>query len=73
MLKILLLVGIFSAIYFFLFRKKGESKRDISREEKREIESEELIPCSECGTLVSEREMLIRGGKFYCSRECAGD
>jgi uncharacterized protein len=67
MLKILLLIAVFVSVYFIFFRKKDKS---VSHDKKDQIEGDELIPCSVCGTLVSEKEILISDGKYFCSKEC---
>jgi uncharacterized protein len=68
MLKILLLISVFTLVYFIFFRKKETNK--VKESPKKKLEGEELIPCSVCGTLVSDREILISNGKYFCSKEC---
>ncbi|MCK9373361.1 MAG: metallothionein [Sulfuricurvum sp.] len=64
MLKLLLFIGVVSAVYFFFFKKKSlPPSNDTSQEEA-------MIPCAQCGTYVQVKETLMRDGKYYCSREC---
>ncbi|NPA56650.1 MAG: hypothetical protein GXO19_02810 [Epsilonproteobacteria bacterium] len=34
-------------------------------------ESETLVECSRCGTFISEKEALTKGGRIFCSHQCA--
>ncbi len=58
-----LLIGIVLLILYFFVRKwikKHENQMP-------QIDSDEMF---ECGTYVSEREMIAAHGKHYCSQEC---
>ncbi|EJF06455.1 hypothetical protein ThvES_00014460 [Thiovulum sp. ES] len=68
MLKILLLISVFILVYFIFFRKKETN--EIKENPKKKLDGEELIPCSVCGTLVTDKEILISNGKYFCSKEC---
>jgi uncharacterized protein len=66
MLKLLLLVGLITAVYYVFFSKKKTltaPKNDNSLEEA-------MIPCSTCGTYVQAKEAFMSSGKYYCSHEC---
>jgi len=65
MLKLLLLIGVLTAVYFLFFKKKsvGPSPRQDSQEDA-------MIPCAECGTYVQLKEALMKDGKYFCSKEC---
>ena len=58
--KILLLVAVVAAVYYFFIKKKPLPK-----------ESETMVECSKCGTFVSNKEAIIKDGRYYCSKECA--
>jgi uncharacterized protein len=70
MLKILLLIFVFTLVYFIFFRKKGEITTKTAEKKEEKETGEELIACSQCGTLVSDKEILISNGKYFCSKEC---
>jgi uncharacterized protein len=66
MLKLLLLIGIITTVYYMFFAKTksiSSSKNDASMDEA-------MIPCAQCGIYVQAKEALIRSGKYYCSVEC---
>jgi len=65
MLKLLLFIGLLSAVYFIFFKKKALTppSSDNSQEEA-------MIPCAACGTYIQIKETFMRDGKYYCSREC---
>ncbi len=67
-IKLLLVAVIVYAIYFVLF-KKPEIKR---KNKKENLDSETMLECSKCGAYVSGDEAIIKDGRFYCSKECAG-
>ncbi len=71
--KFLLLVGIFFAIYIIFFKR---SKKEVSNERKKKSKStpkgDIMMECEKCETFVSEDEAIIKDGKFYCSKQCAG-
>ncbi|WP_457599028.1 PP0621 family protein [Hydrogenimonas sp.] len=76
MLKILLTVAVIAAVYFFLIKKPAVEKRRRERADeeakKPKIDEEIMVECEKCGTFVSSKEMIIVGGHYYCSKECAG-
>lgn len=65
LLKLLLLIGLLSTVYFVFFKKKSLTppSNDHSQEEA-------MIPCATCGTYVQVKESFMKDGKYYCSREC---
>ncbi len=70
-IKLVIVAVIVYAIYFMLFKKPSiEQKSQRNREEN--IDSETMIECAKCGAYVSNNEAIIKDGKFYCSKECAG-
>lgn len=66
MLKWFLLILLFVGIYHLFFRKhtdkpkKPEQKQDSI-----------MLECAECGTYVSSEEVIIKNGKYFCSKECS--
>ncbi len=65
MLKLLLLAGVLTAVYFIFFKKKSLTapKADNTQEEA-------MVPCAKCDTYVQIKEAFMRDGKYYCTREC---
>lgn len=67
--KILILAAIiFGVYYFFIKAKPVENKK--SKKSKKEPE-DIMVECQKCGTYVSNKEAIIKNGKYYCSKECA--
>ncbi|CBG39376.1 PP0621 family protein [Helicobacter mustelae] len=57
-----LLLLILGGIWFF-FREK----KPIVSSKKNE---EEMLECAACGVFASNKEMLLKNGKHYCSKAC---
>ena len=76
MLKILFTIAVVWAIYFFLIKKPqiSEHRKRKAEEAKRKPGKDEeiMVDCEKCGTYVSSHDAIIVGGKYYCSKECAG-
>jgi uncharacterized protein len=76
--KIIILIAILYLIYIIFFKnessKKEKSfkpKNPFKRKEKKE-ETEIMVECEKCGIFLSSKEAIIKDGKYYCSKECAG-
>lgn len=41
------------------------------KKEKKNIDGDTMVECSNCSVFVSQSEAIIKDGKFYCSKECA--
>ncbi len=65
--KLLLLAAIVAGVYYLFIKPKPTLKRPDKRGEE-----EELVECAKCKTFVSSKEAIIKDGKYYCSKECAG-
>lgn len=65
MLKLLLLIGVITAVYFIFFKKK-----EIPSSSKKENYDDAMVPCEECETYVQLKEALMKDGKYFCSKEC---
>lgn len=70
-IKYLLLVIIGYIIYLAFFRKKTIKEEQPKKEQGKKENSDIMIECCECSTFVSEKEAIIKDGKFYCSKTCA--
>ena len=80
MFKILLFFGLlFGAFYFFYYKVKtffnnllyppqteGKEKKTY-----RQINKGEMVKCPVCDTYFPENTGYKKGGKLYCSEECA--
>ena len=60
--KILLLALIIGGVYYFFIKKKPIENK----------ETDVMVECDKCGTYVSNKEAIIKDGKYYCSKKCAG-
>ncbi len=79
-LKILVLLIIIYIIYLIFFKPQTLSvkkernfkpKNPFKRKEKKE-DTEIMVECEKCGIFISSKEAIIKDGKYYCSKECAG-
>jgi uncharacterized protein len=72
-MKALLLAGILFVIYIMFFKKTDNvEKRSNKKATKPTPKGDIMMACEECETFVSEDEAIIKDGKFYCSKKCAG-
>ena len=60
--KILLIAAVIGGIYYFFIKKKPTLTDN---------ETDTMVECDKCGTFVSNKEAIIKNGKYYCSKECA--
>lgn len=73
LMKALALVAIFFIIYIMFFKKPNkELQADRKKNKKTTPKGDVMMECEECETFVSEDEAIIKDGKFYCSKKCAG-
>ena len=71
-LKVLLVIVVIAVVYFLLIKKKPEIAKDKkkTKNDKNEIQSDEMIECATCGTYVSIDDTILSNNKYYCSKEC---
>jgi len=67
--KLLLLIGIIAAVYYFYFKPKSVTKKT-TNPPRREEKDQEMVECRSCGTFITLDDALIKGGHYYCSKEC---
>ena len=72
-LKLLLIIGVTTAVYFMFFKKKpiqntSSPKKD---EKKEKLEANDMIECPTCGIYSELDDSVLSNGKYYCSSECA--
>ncbi|MDR3347948.1 MAG: hypothetical protein LBN32_04970 [Helicobacteraceae bacterium] len=58
------LIGFCALIAIFIFGRKKQHNHN--------SEIEELIKCENCGIYISQKEAIIKSGKYFCSKSCAG-
>ncbi|MDR3162394.1 MAG: hypothetical protein LBT81_00835 [Helicobacteraceae bacterium] len=63
MTRFLVLFVLFFAFFYWLFRKIGGKK------ENKEVV--DTIKCERCGVYAARSEAVVKGGRCYCSKECA--
>ncbi|MFK5882605.1 MAG: PP0621 family protein [Sulfurospirillum sp.] len=69
----LLIFGLVVFIVYTLFFKSSRGKvRQEKKRDKKKIDSDTMVECANCSVFVSESEAIIKDGRFYCSKECAG-
>ncbi|MBA1438474.1 MAG: hypothetical protein FAF05_05755 [Epsilonproteobacteria bacterium] len=66
-LKLLLIIGVITTVYFLFIKKKPLQNTT----EKRNDKPNDMIECSSCGVYVEISETILSNGKYYCSQECA--
>ncbi|NPA81031.1 MAG: hypothetical protein GXO31_00280 [Epsilonproteobacteria bacterium] len=65
-------------IYIVFFKKENllskvkEAAKKTDKKKRDKEESEVMVECSKCGIFISSKEAVIKDGKYYCSKECAG-
>ncbi len=73
LIKALALGAIFFVIYIIFFKKSNkEVQQTRKKSKKQEPRGDVMMECNECETFVNEDEAIIKDGKFYCSKKCAG-
>ncbi|MDR0746293.1 MAG: metallothionein [Helicobacteraceae bacterium] len=64
MAKFLLLLAVSFAFFYWFFSKIGVKKRGNK-------EVVDTIKCERCGVYAARSEAIVKGGRYYCSKECA--
>jgi len=68
----LLVFAVVVFIVYTLFFKSSRGKVEQPKKKNRQNESDTMVECAKCSVFISETEAIIKDGKFYCSKECAG-
>ena len=68
-LKLLLVVGVISIVYF-MFIKKKPTLTPTMKKKKDELEANDMVACVECGVYVEVSESILSNAQYYCSNEC---
>ncbi len=65
-------------VYQIFFKKENiiskvkRASKESAKKKEEKIESETMVECQKCGIFISSKEAIIKDGKYYCSKECAG-
>ena len=68
----LLVFAVVVFIVYTLFFKSSRGKVEQPKKKNRQKDSDTMVECVKCSVFVSEKDAIIKDGKFYCSKECAG-
>ena len=67
----LLVIVIVIAVVYFMFKKKPLKNRTKSNYKKdEEVESNDMVECSACGTYSELSDTIISNNKYFCCQEC---
>lgn len=69
-LKYLLFIGVFVAIYFYLFKKKPIEHTQNNDTKKDKTKSSDMVECATCGIYCELDDAILSVNKYYCSNEC---
>jgi len=70
MFKLIIFGVVVYVIYLLFFKNKGITST--KGKSLKKDDSDTMVECSKCSTFVSAKEAIVKDGKFYCSKECAG-
>ena len=74
--KLLIFALIVFIVYTLFFKtSRGDvqyKNKTKSRKRDNKNDSDTMVECAKCSVFVSEKDAIIKDGKFYCSKECAG-
>lgn len=70
--KILILAAIIAGVYYFFIKAKPIENKSKNRKTKKDEGEDIMVECETCKTYVSSKEAIIKNGKYYCSKKCAG-
>ncbi|WP_297578368.1 PP0621 family protein [uncultured Helicobacter sp.] len=68
MLKFFLLILFLVGVYLLFFRKNQQKP---TKNDFKSMQDSIMLECTQCGTYVSNEEVIIKDSKYYCSKECA--
>jgi len=75
-------MGLFKVIFFFLFfwslfryikKVFVMSGWNNSQPQQKTLKNEALVACSKCGVYVPQSDLIMAGGKSFCSKNCADE
>ena len=68
-LKLLLVIGVIGAVYFFFIKKKPLKKSPKSKTADKE-QANDMVECTTCGTYAELDDCILSNNKYYCCSEC---
>ncbi len=71
-MKLLLIIGVISFVYFFFIKKKPaiETKESPKTKKKEKLQGTDMIECPSCGIFFEVDDGILSGNTYYCSSEC---
>jgi len=70
-LKVLLVLGVISIVYFMFIKKKPTSlDKDTKAKKADDIKANDMVECATCGVYTEVSESFLSGASYYCSKEC---
>ena len=70
-LKVLLVIGVISIVYFMFIKKKPSSVEKKSAQKRDDdAVANDMVECSSCGVYIEINEAILSSAKYYCSNEC---
>ncbi len=70
--KLLVFGVVVFIVYTLFFKSNRGTVEQPKKRKKKKLDSDTMVECTNCSVFVSETEAIIKDGKFYCSKECAG-
>ena len=68
--KLLLIVGVIAAVYFFFIKKSMPLTKERKADQKNHEDDETMVECATCSTYISINEAIQVSETYYCSTEC---
>lgn len=69
-MKLLLIIGVISIVYFMFIKKKPVQNSTNGSNES--LETNDMVECAACGTYTAVSDAIISNNKYFCSNECLG-
>ena len=69
-LKLLLVIGVIYAVYFFFIKKKPQVQGGSKNATRDKAEPNEMVECASCGVYCELEEAILSNARYYCSQEC---
>lgn len=67
-LAVIIIVGYIIYVKFFKKPKQAPGNQN----EFKKTDSSIMVSCDKCHTFVETNDSIVKDGKFFCSKECAG-
>ncbi|MCW8955100.1 MAG: PP0621 family protein [Sulfurimonas sp.] len=65
----IVVIGLIVVVYF-LFIKKKPAVTKSDKQNKDEVQSNDMVECSTCGVYCELDDAILSNNKYYCSDEC---